>query len=246
MVFYLGTHQPHWLAQTSVPMMVSRNRLRPYRTLPRARGPWVLDSGAFTEISTHGCWTVSAKSYASEAFRYSCEVGRLEWAAIQDWMCEPFILKKTGKSIVEHQRLTVASLLDLRSIAPGLKWIPILQGWQPDDYLRHWQMYEHAGVPLQSEPVVGLGSVCRRGLTDGIVDIVSSLRPLKLHGFGVKTHGLKRIGGRLASADSMSWSFAARRALPLPYHVRRHKNCANCIDYALRWRRNLLKEFGGQ
>jgi hypothetical protein len=37
----------------------------------------------------------------------------------------------------------------------------------------------------------------------------------------------------IESADSMAWSFEARRERPFPGHT--HKNCANCLDYALAW-----------
>jgi hypothetical protein len=60
----------------------------------------------------------------------------------------------------------------------------------------------------------------------------------KLHGFGFKTLGLERVGHLLASADSAAWSSHARHRPPLPGHP--HKNCANCIDYALRWRTRVL------
>mgnify|MGYP000181470407 CR=1 FL=1 len=51
----------------------------------------------------------------------------------------------------------------------------------------------------------------------------------------------------LASADSLAWSFAARREPPLPGHDepgpgRRagHKHCNNCPEFALAWRDQLL------
>ena len=57
--FYLGTHHPSWLRKTDVPLFVSRRRLAGLKTLPRARGPWALDSGGFQELILHGEWTVS-------------------------------------------------------------------------------------------------------------------------------------------------------------------------------------------
>ena len=40
--FYLGTHRPHWLELTWVPLFVSHRRLREYVTLPRAAGQLAL------------------------------------------------------------------------------------------------------------------------------------------------------------------------------------------------------------
>ncbi len=66
-----------------------------------------------------------------EARLFQEECGQLDWAAVQDWVCEPFMLKRTGLSVREHQRRTVASYLDLRSLAPEVPWVPVLQGWRP-------------------------------------------------------------------------------------------------------------------
>jgi hypothetical protein len=52
--FYLGTHEPSWLARVRFPLCVSRRRLDRYRRLPIARCAWVLDSGAFSELDTYG------------------------------------------------------------------------------------------------------------------------------------------------------------------------------------------------
>ncbi|MGY6651435.1 deazapurine DNA modification protein DpdA family protein [Amycolatopsis sp. TRM77291] len=46
MRFFLGTHQPAWLARDlRVPLLVSHQRLAGRRTLPRALGQRALDSG---------------------------------------------------------------------------------------------------------------------------------------------------------------------------------------------------------
>ena len=49
---------------------------------------------------------------------YRDEVGGLQCAAPQDWMCEPQIVAKTGLSVREHQQRTVENLLD-RLVASG-------------------------------------------------------------------------------------------------------------------------------
>ena len=244
-MFYLGIHQPHWLERTTVPLFVSRRRLVGRKKLPRAAGRWALDSGAFTEIKDHGKWTIAAPAYAAEVSRIATEVGNMDWAAIQDWMCEPPMLVKTGLSIAEHQARTVRSLIELRQIAPETPWVPVLQGWKKDDYLDHIEQYLAAGVDLTGEPVVGLGSVCRRQGTDEFVSIVRALVAcgLTLHGFGVKMTGLAKVAPLLASSDSLAWSFTARR-MQKPGLAQcvggGHKNCANCLPFALAWRDRLL------
>jgi hypothetical protein len=244
--FYLGTHRPNWLAEMTVPLFVARQSLAPRKTLPRARGTWALDSGAFSEITLRGGWTVTPRQYAGEVRRFRDEVGGMAWAAGMDWMCEPFALKRTGLAIAEHQRRTVNNYLDLREIAPDLPWSPTLQGWASGDYLRHVEAYGRAGVDLVSLPVVGLGSVCRRSSTGDIVGLIYRLSDLgiRLHGFGVKTEGLRGIAHRLTSSDSMAWSFQARRAKRRLPGCTTHKNCANCPRYALHWRERVLAAIG--
>src|SRR4051812_4445749 len=87
-VFYLGTHHLSWLEQTDVPLFISRRTLAARKALPRARGHWAIDSGGFTELSMHGRWTIDARDYAELVRRARDEAGGLQWAAIQDWMCE--------------------------------------------------------------------------------------------------------------------------------------------------------------
>lgn len=239
--FWLGVHHPGWLRESDVPMFVSRNRLCRYRTLPRARGPWALDSGGFTELSRHGRWTLSPAAYVAEARRYAEEVGLLAWAAPQDWMCEPSMLRATGLSVADHQERTTANLLELRALCPSGPFVPVLQGWTPADYLRHVEAYDRAGVDLMAEPLVGVGTVCRRQDTRDAEVILRSLAALglRLHGFGVKLTGLARFSDVLISADSMAWSYTARRqGVRLPGCV--HRTCANCRVWAEAWRQEVL------
>jgi hypothetical protein len=88
--------------------------------------------------------------------------------------------------------------------------------------------------------------VCRRQATGEIGAIACELAAagLRLHGFGVKQHGLARYADHLASADSLAWSYAARRRPALP-GCTGHRNCANCPRYALAWRAQVLAGLDG-
>lgn len=246
LILYLGTHMTGWLRTAGFPLMVSHRRLRRRKTLPVASAPWVLDSGGFTELSLFGAWQTDVISYAHAVRRYRDEVGRLEWAAPQDWMCEPFMLAKTGLTVDEHQRRTVRNFLDLRAIAPDLPFIPVLQGWEVNDYLRCVQLYQRAGVDLEREALVGLGSVCRRQHTGEIERIVGFLHAggLRLHGFGVKAKGIDRYADMLSSSDSMAWSAEARhwanKGHRTPGHT--HRACNSCLPWATRWRARMLRK----
>jgi hypothetical protein len=237
MKFYLGTHQPHWLGKVSVPLFVSVVRLRDMKAWPRAQGDWALDSGGFSELSLRGKWTVTPRQYAAEVCRAQSEIGRLDFAAIQDWMCEPFILAKTGLSIKQHQERTIDSYLELSALAPEVPWLPVIQGWAMADYWRHVDQYRKRGVELL---YAGVGSVCRRQGTAEAETIMRTLTSdgTRVHAFGFKKRGLAQCASILASADSMAWSYDARRKPPLP-GCTTHINCANCIKYALMWGREM-------
>lgn len=254
-MFFLGCPEPSWLGLVDVPLFVSHNRLsrRSSRSpLPRARGPWALDSGGFTELQRHGRWRIGPEEYIAAVRRYRDEIGHLVWAAPQDWMCEPLIIHGgraghqefvgTHLSVAEHQERTVENFIYLRDHAPDLPFIPVLQGWTLSDYLACVELYEQAGVDLTEYPLVGLGSVCRRQATGEIGEITGALagRGLRLHGFGVKSKGLERYSGNLVSADSMAWSMNARMEPKRTGCTHRAKNCASCLNYALAWRSRIV------
>lgn len=240
MRFYLGTHQPSWLARDlGIPLMVSHRRLTDRRTLPRASGPWALDSGGFTELSLHGRWRTNATTYIKAVRRYATEIGNLDWAAPRDWMTESQVLARTGLSLRTHQHRTVADYLRLRDLAPELPIIPVLQGQSITDYHRCVDLYERHGVDLTALPLVGVGSVCRRQHTGEVEQIMRSLAAtgLRLHGFGVKITGLARYAETLSSADSASWSLAGRHTTGC---APSHRSESNCVHFATAWHTKLL------
>lgn len=255
MHFYLGTHQPHWLKLYDVPLMVSRRTLVRMRSRPRARAAWFRDSGGFTQLQMYGSWeSVSVDQFVEETRRDAEEVGQMEYCAPMDWMCESLIINGgkigtfefvgTKKSVREHQELTVANYIALRERAPELPWVPVLQGWTLDDYLRCAEMYERADINLAALSRVGVGTICRRQGTDEAALILKRLESegLRLHAFGLKGTGIPNVAPYLASSDSLAWSYAARRSAALPGCAERlartgkgHKNCANCWEYAREW-----------
>lgn len=251
MKFYLGTMSAGWLTKSPVPLFLNR-RAMPKKRFSEATTDWALDSGGYSELHKNGEWSITTREYAAEIRRYQEHVGRLDWAAPMDWMCEPSVRAKTGLSVREHQLRTIRNFLDLRERV-GATVVPVLQGWMFSDYEECVERYDRAGVDLWNEPVIGVGSVCRRSADTDIGLILRRLGGdlgLNLHAFGVRGKALRAHAEVLVSADSMAWSYRARAARqPGPnakYEVAgrwccgQGTNCAGCIQYALRWRTRLL------
>ena len=178
---------------------------------------WIMDSGAFSQDSTQGDHKLSTDQYAKEIKRWS-RCGILAAAAAQDYMCEDFILKKLNRTVLDHQKMTLKRYKDLihsmESIGCKTHIMPVLQGYETEEYINHLKMYDDL---IQPYTWVGVGSVCKRNSKPEavavILDKIKQKRPdLKLHGFGIKKTCLQDsfIYDRLFSSDSMAWSFDAR------------------------------------
>lgn len=213
MRFFTGLHQvsdaKHFDAA-----FISVNRLRKRKSAFQV-GDWIMDSGAFTEISKHGHYRHDVAEYAAQIRRWAGN-GNLLAAVAQDYMCEPFIVEKTGLSVHEHQRLTIERYDALLAENTGVYILPVLQGYRPSEYVRHVEMY---GDRLKLGMWVGVGSVCKRNgnphqVAEVLIAIKQARPDLRLHGFGLKKTalGVPMIRDLLETADSMAWSFSARVA----------------------------------
>jgi hypothetical protein len=214
--FYVGMHHPSDAAR--VPLcMVSVARLRTrHSDFPTPPGGWMLDSGAFSELTRYGHYRDAPGIYAAQIVRWA-RCGLMRAAASQDYMCEPFVLARTGLSVADHQRLTIGRYDAIRALVPpSIHVLPVIQGYLPQHYAAHVAAY---GDRLTPGMWVGVGSVCKRNGNPrdvaGVLRAIRHARPdLRLHGFGLKITALRsqEVRVMLHSADSMAWSFAARRS----------------------------------
>lgn len=237
--FYLGMPRvgEAWLFDRT---FISANRLQDLALSSTFIGckSWVMDSGAFTEIFAHGRYRTSVAEYAELIRRFSRNTG-LEAAVSQDWMCEDVILAKTGLTIADHQRLTIERYDELLTYDVGGVYImPVIQGFAPEEYADHVRQY---GDRLGPGAWVGVGSVCKRqGSPKKVVAVLKAILAvrgdLKLHGFGVKLTSLRdpEVCALLHSADSMAWSFAARK----------RNGDGNSLWVARQWEAEVLEAIG--
>lgn len=210
MLFYLGTHiLSHAIHFERVCISINllwrydKNGILHRRVSDFQANTWIMDSGAFTEVSTYGQFRHSVKDYAKQINRWA-KCGKLELAVSQDYMCEPH----------KHQQLTIERYDQLIKLT-SMPILPVLQGYEPSDYTNHILMY---GDRLQLNMRVGVGSICKRNTNIttivNILEAIKEIRPdLRLHGFGLKITALRDayISSMLYSADSMAWSLGARR-----------------------------------
>jgi hypothetical protein len=217
--FYVGVHHP----RLAWPLTLRGFRVCVSANVLRGRGgdvpflgcdaPWLLDSGAFTQVALQGGFSQSPQAYAAMIRRYA-PTGLIA-AGTQDYMCEPLALRATGLGVARHQALTLERFDAIREAGTaGVHLLPVLQGRAPDDYRRHLEAY---GERIGHGAWVGAGSLCKRqgdpAVIAAILDAILGERPdLRLHGFGCKRTSLldPEVRRRLATADSMAWSYAAR------------------------------------
>lgn len=212
MKFFVGLHRPGHAKnfdRACISIGVLRDRKGPFEV-----GDWILDSQAFMTILKYGGYPHPPQEYADQILRWKGN-GNLLAAVTQDYMCEPAMLQITGLTIPDHQRLTIERYDALVAAETGVYIMPVLQGYEPQDYVNHIRMYSER---LERGMWVGVGSVCKRNgspvrILDVLVAIKSERPDLRLHGFGLKTTALAHgtITAILESADSMAWSYAARR-----------------------------------
>jgi len=213
--FYVGLHHPHRAAHFPR-ACISINAVRGRRK-PVDCPDILLDSGAFTELERHGRYRHGVEQYAAEVRRLHDEgVLKITAAVAQDYMCEAWMLAKTGLTIPEHQRLTIERYDALLACDLPVTIMPVLQGYAPQEYARHVRDY---GGRLKPGMWVGVGSVCKRNadpmsVEEVLLAIHAERSDLRLHLFGLKITALrsKLVQDLTATADSMAWSYAARKS----------------------------------
>lgn len=170
-----------------------------------------LDSAGFVAMMLYWGYRWSLGDYVDFAGR-----AKPTWWAAPDYCCEPEIARDRAE-VLERVERTVFKLDWARQVAADRGVpppMPVLQGWEPDDYLRC------AGMMPDLPALVGLGSVCRRPLggRTGVLRVVAALdralpRHVRLHLFGVKGSAITALAGhpRILSVDSAAWDVSARR-----------------------------------
>lgn len=147
-LLWLGALEPWWAWDGSNDrrLLVTATRLRDrvstgqrkrrgqlaQGVMRRGTCPLFLDSGAFTQITRDGTWNTWPIHDFADFVSNACRViGTVEHAGIQDWMCEPHMLARTGLTVEEHQRRTgVRRMVALATACETLR--RTRRGFSPD------------------------------------------------------------------------------------------------------------------
>jgi len=207
---------------------------------------FALDSAGFTAMKlfqTKGRQPGIAGVYpwTMEQFVELASFSGAAWVAQPDFCCEPELA--VDQQAIDYRVNATATLLEgmlrvvyawqdqlARTLSANAVQnmvripVPVAQGWSVDDYRRSidlmMQVWERWMPWIAPPALIGLGSVCRRHLTDphhGLFAILEGLEGYlppgtRCHLFGIKGQALDRVKmyDWVASVDSMAADFAAR------------------------------------
>jgi hypothetical protein len=147
------------------------------------------------------------------------------WAVLPDWPCEGKSPEQVRDIQIRGNFTMMAILREHLTTVPWV-WCPVLQGQTVEDYLRHavelsdiihtlrdYYAEHHELTHHEDWFRVCLGSICRRGQTSQIREIVEAvaavLPGIRLHLFGVKLEVLDGWEGcpdTVWSVDSAAWN----------------------------------------
>jgi len=177
-----------------------------------------VDCGGYSFFYKTGEYTTSDGHYIGYVLKW-----KPAYFALRDYPCEPELLARWGRTVVEHQQRTLEKhlrlleLVDERGVWRYSEPVAVLQGWTLEDYLRCYDMMAAHGV-LTRIRYVAIGTLCRRGQEATIRKIITGIRrslpkKYKLHGFGIKISSLryKDVYDALYSADSCAWGLKERK-----------------------------------
>lgn len=196
-------------ARKALQLMKEPNVMISYAT--QHNTPWYgidrlfVDCGGYSFMMNKGEYG-PVQEYADYIHRWEPEL-----YALRDYPCEPDIREQRGTTVEDHQQATTEAHVETLDVVADADATPVavVQGWEPESYLRHVDGLRDAGIPLDH---VAIGSVCGRTDTREIAQVVRLLRSelpdANLHAFGVKRSVFGKhpsVIERLDSADSLAY-----------------------------------------
>lgn len=145
-------------------------------------------------------------------FRWAESIGA-DYVALPDYACEPSLHPTDPFDRVFHSVLDQWDAYQVyRAGDYDFQPVPVLQGWTPREYRLCARWMDAQGLRTDYAAV---GTVCKRGSTDAICDVLSALEAewpdTEWHLFGATLNAWKddRLAGRFRSADTAAWNWGA-------------------------------------
>lgn len=216
MTFYFTVHPSDLTVKRLVPrasvMLVASScwkngRLAVRRPPPGHLHSVCLDSGGFTAARRWGEYPWTVRQYAEWA-RQTAGDYPLDFVAVMDYACERGVSREVYATNAQRIAATVESAARCLE-EPGLPWLPVVQGWTPQEYAACVDLYRRRGVALD---YAGLGTMCGRKASDA-VGVLLGLRAdfpgTRYHVFGMGLRVLADDGAAsvVRSWDSYAWNW---------------------------------------
>lgn len=185
-------HPPLWENTNPVPLLIAASscwngqRLRALGWPTQASGRFC-DSGGFVFGRNRSCFPFDTSDY-----HVWLTAMQPNLAACLDLPCEVEITADNAE-VARRQAWTLKAAQQLLSPPAPWAWVPVVQGRTLEQYATHARAYRAAGL---DQPLMGIGSLCRRTRTGEIRAIVATvaeeLPGVRFHLFGVKLGLLKQ------------------------------------------------------
>lgn len=192
-----------------------RGRL-PVPSLPDFVTEKAADCGGFVATFKWGKYPYTPEQYVEWLYGWLPQ-----WAAMMDFCCEDEITGGKPGIVRERQQKTTEMAYHFWSNCKDAQWcwVPTIQGWTVEDYVRHAQEMKPLIQEMQayygkdSYFRVGIGTLCRRASVEMIHEVIREvsaiLGDVPLHLWGVKLGLLQSplaLPEQVVSMDSAAWN----------------------------------------
>jgi len=170
-----------------------------------------LDCGAFGILNKNFAREMLTTSYKQSYRHFIEQFGScFDWIASLDFPCEPTALfdlsieKRVEKTVQEG----VSHLEFLEELGLRGKAVNVIQGFQPEDYLRCIDLHKEAGSLTK---LMGVGTLCVEKTHKRALSVLRTVRKalpdwVKLHAFGLSMSFLLEARPLIDSTDSHAWA----------------------------------------
>lgn len=174
----------------------------------------MLDSGGYSCFVKWEKYPFTPEKYIEFVCRFKEKYPQLEYAVTMDYPCEKNINRSLLPSNIDRIDATIENTEILLSENILVKWISVIQGGAPGEYLYCIRKLKERDLMTDR---MGVGSICTRKRVQDLIGILRGIRretTAGLHAFGVDLRFLRNrvVWDLIETADSGAWRFQDGRA----------------------------------